>query len=326
MATIYGTQGNDQGRVGIWGTPGDDFIYGFAGDDNLYGRGGNDELFGGQDNDNLYGELGRDTLDGGAGVNLLAGGDDNDTYILRNDTDTILEYSGGGNDDMIHTRLASTDMRSYNHVENLIMTTSLSYDAFGNNLANTITGNGNDNTIFGRLNADTLEGAGGNDELDGGKGYDYISGGPGDDYIVGGDHADVIIGSTGKDTLLGDNGPSGTSYAGDEFRYFSTQDSPFGAANRDLIFDFDPGMDFIDLSLIDANVTLPGNQDFEFIGSSNFSRSKNPPPEVRYYTAGTSVIVQVQVKNFAIGPDMEIEIHNVSSLSASDFLGVAVAP
>ncbi|PSN18611.1 hypothetical protein C7271_11585, partial [filamentous cyanobacterium CCP5] len=291
-----------------------------GGDDDLYGDGGDDHLYGGP---------GEDFLDGGTGSNYLAGGEDDDTYIIRSTSDRILEFSSvgsanWGNNDLIRTYLYTTEMRDYDNVENLLMASGGAFNAYGNNLANFITGNGNDNVILGRAGADSLEGAEGDDQLDGGRGADYISGGPGNDYIVGGNGADIIVGSTGKDTLLGDNGPAGTSYAGDEFRYFSTQDSLPGIDERDLIFDFDPGMDFIDLSRIDADVFAAGNQSFEFIGTNNFSFSKDAPAEVRYYSTGSSVVVQVNVRGaFAFpGPNMAIEIEGISALSASDFIGV----
>jgi RTX calcium-binding nonapeptide repeat (4 copies) len=90
-----------------------------------------------------------------------------------------------------------------------------------------------------------LFGFGGKDALDGGPGNDDLFGGPGNDQLTGG---------SGFDT----------------FHYAKLSDSGITAGTRDLIADFEPGIDQIDLQLIDANKTNAAgtNDAFNFIGNN----------------------------------------------------------
>jgi Ca2+-binding RTX toxin-like protein len=89
--------------------------------------------------------------------------------------------------------------------------------------------------------------------LFGGGGHDTLFGGDGNDLILGGGGADALTGGAGSDT----------------FRYDAASDSNAGLP--DLIGDFQTGVDKIDLSRIDANTHLDGNQAFAWIGSNAFS-------------------------------------------------------
>jgi Ca2+-binding RTX toxin-like protein len=89
-----------------------------------------------------------------------------------------------------------------------------------------------------------------------------LFGGGGHDVLTGGDGADPIIGGGGQDSLTGAAGA-------DTFRYDSVSDSPAGAT--DLIGDFLSGTDKVDLSRIDANSLVVGDQAFSWIGASAFS-------------------------------------------------------
>lgn len=109
-------------------------------------------------------------------------------------------------------------------------------------------------TINGNGGGDTLTGAAGNDILDGGAGEDVLSGGLGNDLIRGGAGKDLLIGGAGRDM----------------FDFDSTSESGLGA-KADAIFDFSAFEDRIDLSTIDANGKLVGNQAFSFIGDRAFS-------------------------------------------------------
>jgi Ca2+-binding RTX toxin-like protein len=73
--------------------------------------------------------------------------------------------------------------------------------------------------------------------------------------IFGGAGGDVLRGGTSGDSLTGGEGA-------DLFRYGSAAESTFLAP--DLIEDFRSGTDRIDLSLIDADSSLPGRQSFVF--------------------------------------------------------------
>ncbi|MBG1269058.1 beta strand repeat-containing protein, partial [Nostoc sp. WHI] len=73
-------------------------LTGNTGANTLRGEDGNDSLSGSSGNDTLFGGAGDDTLDGGTGINSLDGGVGNDTYIVDNLSDTIIEGLDAGTD------------------------------------------------------------------------------------------------------------------------------------------------------------------------------------------------------------------------------------
>ena len=101
-------------------------------------------------------------------------------------------------------------------------------------------------TIYGQAGKDTLSGDAGNDTLFGGADNDTLSGGAGNDILNGGAGRDDLTGGTGADT----------------FRFYLASESN-DPAKPDRIRDFSAAQgDKIDLSLIDANTILGGNNDF----------------------------------------------------------------
>lgn len=103
-----------------------------------------------------------------------------------------------------------------------------------------IQGGGDVDRLFGGAGRDTLLGGGGNDVLEGGDGADLLNGGAGRDVLSGGAGNDVLVGDLGADTLTGGAGA-------DVFVFGSALASGMGAA-RDVITDFQSGVDRIDLS------------------------------------------------------------------------------
>ncbi len=90
-----------------------------------------------------------------------------------------------------------------------------------------------------------------------------LLGGAGADALTGGANADLLYAAGGADTLRGGGGA-------DTFQYRATSDSTL--AGSDTILDFQASLDKIDLSLIDANSGLDGDQAFAFIGNAAFGR------------------------------------------------------
>ncbi|GFE82768.1 hypothetical protein GCM10011487_47680 [Steroidobacter agaridevorans] len=166
----------------ITGNTGDNTLGGWDGDDEIHGLDGDDALFGGTGSDLILGGTGSDYLDGGAGVDHLEGGVGDDTYIVDDSADVVVEADGAGEDDRVQTT-ASYTLSS--NVEILFLQGSAAIDGTGNALDNYIAGNGA---------ANTLSGEGGNDTLVGGGGDDTMIGGAGDDSYV-------VSDTTGSDVI-----------------------------------------------------------------------------------------------------------------------------
>ena len=127
-----------------------------------------------------------------------------------------------------------------------------------------IFGTGGGDVILGYADSDDIQGFSGNDILDGGTGYDLLDGGEGDDRLKGGTGDDTLTGGKGRDVMYGGAGS-------DEFVIYSKKDSVVGAG-RDVIADFETGIDVLNFWRIDANGDRSdGNQSFTFIGDAEFS-------------------------------------------------------
>jgi len=278
--------GNALGNV-IQGNAANNTLSGLVGNDTLLGLGGNDSLIGGE---------GNDRLDGGFGSNLLTGGNGNDTYVVDDAVADNVNETGSGIDTVqssVTFSLAGDAL-----VENLTLTGGAAINGFGNALNNTILGNLADNVLAGGLGNDFLSGSSGDDDLLGGAGNDTLSGGAG---------VDVLTGGLGIDLLFGGAGP-------DSFVFTIVADSP--AAAPDVIGDFvETGdVDFIDLSGIDANTAVAGNQAFTFVGLA----FPNDPGEVGFVQVGGNTFVRGNVNGGAV--DLLIQLNGLHALSAADFI------
>jgi hypothetical protein len=152
-------------------------------------------------------------------------------------------------------------------------------------------GTSQDETIEGNIGPDLLGGFGGDD---------LIRGRGGNDTLVGGNGADRLAGGGGQDT----------------FQFDLAKDSGKISALRDVIVDFRPGKDTIDLGGIDANRTQNGDQDFRFIGEAPFHGMAG---ELRYKTVAGGVIVKGDVNGDGAA-DFSIKVEGPGTLGASDFL------
>ncbi len=145
----------------------------------LTGNSAANVLTGGGGNDTIDAGNGNDTLDGGTGVDLLRGGAGDDTYVVDDWADAVVEASGEGTDSV----QASASFTLDTNVENLTLTGGANINATGNAGANVLTGNSGANVLNGREGADTLSGGDGNDVLIGGAGADSLTGGNGTDTV-----------------------------------------------------------------------------------------------------------------------------------------------
>jgi Ca2+-binding RTX toxin-like protein len=261
-------------------------ITGNAADNVVNGGGGNDSLDGGLGADTLLGGDGNDSLFGGAGPDTMSGGIGNDTYTVDDLGDAIVELSAEGTDSVS----ASVSFTLSAHVENLTLTGSAAINAGGNDLANAITGNS------------------GNNQLLGGDGNDTLSGAAAADVLIGGTGNDILVGGAGLDILTGGDGD-------DVFDFNAINETAVVAANADLIEDFLQGDDLIDLSGIDANSSVSGNNAFSFVGTAAFTGLG----QVRYSLQGDETVLELNTTGDT-GVDAIIRLSGAVNLAAADFL------
>lgn len=129
-----------------------------------------------------------------------------------------------------------------------------------------------------------------------------------DDAIYGTTGNDALIGTVNADTFrIGAGLDSITALAGLDFLQWTPAALGAATANLATLMDFDPlGGETIDLSLIDANSTVVGNDAFTYIGNAKFSGT---PGEVRWQVQGTDILVQGNV-NANLTPELTILVKN----------------
>lgn len=279
---IDGGAGNDT----LSGGAGDDVIDGGAGHDLIYGGPGNDDIRGGAGNDTIYGNTGDDQMGGDAG---------NDTYYVDSLSDWAFEFANQGTDTVIATVVHTLG----DNFENLTLVGSIATGGTGNALANIITGSDFGNTLIGLAGNDTLIGNGGNDFLRGGDSNDRLAGGSGADVLMGGRGADTFVFASAIDTDPDANDILRAADGGSAF------DNAGAAAG-----------DRIDLSAIDANTAVAGNQAFAFGSSQGIGR-------IWVVTEGTNTVIRGNTDRDA-GFELEIVIEDggvlASAYRAADFI------
>ncbi len=236
-----------------------------------------------------------------------------------------------------------------------ILADNQAFIGFGTAIENAIGGSGND-TIEGNALANALQGGAGHDTVSyhgssagvtvdlklmiaqetKGAGIDTLSGFEnltGSDFkdqllgdalaniLKGNDGADSLGGGAGRDTLIGGLGQDNLTggWGGDKFQFASVDESGINAMTRDTLIDFKHNQgDKIDLSAIDANIAIAGNNSFAkpTVGSV-FSGLFANRGEL-YFDQTTHILYgNNDMDSLA---DFSIRLSGVTNLSATDFI------
>jgi len=128
-------------------------------------------VLGGSKGDRLTGTNSANLIDGKGGADTMSGGAGDDTYLVDNAKDSVVENAGQGVD-TVRTALKAYTLPGY--VENLVLTGASGQSGVGNGLNNLITSNGVGATLNGAGGDDVLVSNGGRDVLTGGTGRDVF--------------------------------------------------------------------------------------------------------------------------------------------------------
>jgi len=220
-------------------------------------------------------------MEGGAGA---------DTYTVDNPGDLTIEVAGQGTD-LVKAKISFTLQAA---IENLTLLGTSSINGTGNELNNKLTGNSGAN------------------RLDGALGNDVLLGGGGADILIGGDGLDQLTGAGGRDTMSGGAGA-------DKFIFQATGHTT--VALPDVITDFSSSEgDMIDLSKIDAQAAVAGDQTFSFIGANAFAGGGSTGAgQLRYAYTGTETRILGDVNGDGAA-DFMIVLSGQLSLQSGDFI------
>lgn len=236
-------------------------------------------LIGTEAADTLIGGAGDDTISGGPGADVIDGGDGHDTVTFADAVEGVW-----------------VDLQNPAFMKG---------DALGDVILDV-------EILIGSGKADQLRADSADNELYGGGFSDRLYGRAGNDLLFGEGGADALYGNTGADVMTG-----GSGAVRDRFIYFHTVDSLPGAGARDVITDFQTGIDRIEISRFDADPRTPGNQAFAFIAVAAFG----DVGQVRYEqdAAAGHTLVQADLDGDGTA-DFEIELTGLTDLIAGDFL------
>ncbi len=259
-------------------------LTGNSGANLLAGGEGDDSILGADGNDTIYAGLGDDFIGGGAGNDLIYGGDGANTIYAGAGNDTV--QGGAGNDTIYGSAWRNALLG--NDGNDVIYTSAAGDFAAGGAGNDMVLGGAGDDTIYAGLGDDFIGGGEGNDLIFAGAGTNRIYGGFGDDTLHAGAGRDVMTGSPGADTFV-----------------FAFAAHAGIGAGRDVITDFTPGEDHIDLTGL--GTVFNGQAGLTGGGQASF-----------YFYAPLGLVIGDQ--NGDGGADWVLELSGVQAVSAGDFL------
>jgi Ca2+-binding RTX toxin-like protein len=317
VASMVGDTGDNE----LTGTASADTFEGLGGNDVIAGLSGNDILTGGEGSDRLFGGAGNDTLsaenmiafDVGATVDYLYGGDGND--IIFSGFGDIVD-GGQGFDTVGLSYVGAShgitgDTAILHRGEPLIAGggTFHSIERFSDIAMTQF----DDKMVIGdQKDSATVRGWNGNDHLIGQEMSITMYGGNGNDLLVGSTANDLLYGDDGNDILIGHLGMDSLWGGAGADRFIINQLDVL-----DRIIDFEHGVDKIDVSDIDADISTAGNQAFTFIGTGNFTGAAG---QLRIaFTSSATYMVEGDVNGDGKA-DLIIDLGFPSALTQGDFL------
>ena len=246
---------------------------------------GNDSLVGGRGNDLIEGLQGSDTLVGNGGNDTLRGQAGNDWLLGGAGADAL---DGG----------TGIDTASYaNATGSVVISLAGGPNSGGFGVGDTI------------VNVENLVGSNFTDRLTGDAGANRIVGGGGNDTLIGGGGGDQLVGGVGQDSLIGGLGA-------DRFIWGGLAES--AVAMPDVVADFSWAQgDKFDLSLIDGNLALGGNQAFLFMGGAVFAGGGQG--SIRATHLGGDTVIEIDQGNGGAA-EAAIRLVGLHTLAASDFI------
>jgi Ca2+-binding RTX toxin-like protein len=326
----------------IIGNEATNVLRGHRGADTLDGREGGDTMVGGLGNDTYFVDDAADvvTEQAGEGTDLVHA---TITYQLGSHVEDLTLVAGSAARD--GTGNGRDNVLTGNELDNVLS---------GRGGIDTLDGGDGRDTLDGGAGADTMIGGDGDDTYivsefadvvteAVGEGYDVVradrsyslaagsevealvttdeagtlfidlSGNEFDNWISGNAGRNIITGGLGRDEMYGRDD-------GDTFVWASVAETGQDINGADVIGDFNASEgDRIDLSLIDADETTTGVQDFTFLGEIDSGSDFAAPGQFGYFTDGVDVYLRLNT-DADPGHDAVIWLRNTTVLDASSFV------
>lgn len=297
-AAQIGTSGNDV----LTGTAVADHLIGFSGDDVIVGLAGADVLLGGDGADFIAGWAGEDMVFGGTGNDTILGGDDADLLYGEDGDDRIFADAG---DDLVNGGKGNDTVVAGAGNDRIVASADDGDDAYFGDEING--GSGIDTLDMSSVSADVtvdlgtgLGGYGsaasaqtGSDTL---WGIENVVTGSGNDTITASASVNVIDGGTGQDVFVFESA---------------------AAANGDTIVGFEAG-DKLDLSAIDADSGMAGNQSFTLVNGGQITGVGQLLVSHETRDDGDYTVVEGNVGN-GNEADFKISLKGTHDLTGTDF-------